>query len=175
MKIFDKTDFQANVDMSDPFRSKLQIINDIPNSENGIVLHEAGADGPPVHAHPLQEEWLTVIEGELEIYLNKKWNKLLAGETIHIPKNSPHSYRSRSKSDCLFAYKITPKGGFSEMMRCFEKLGKSGKLKSLSDFKSLIYLSMAFKNFKKDVKSIEPPDFVMSTMAWLGKVLGFKI
>lgn len=175
MTIIDKKSFQPNVDISQPFRSKLMIINDIPDSENGVVWHEAGADGPPIHTHPLQEEWLTVIEGVLEVYLNKQWHILTSSDTIHIPQNAPHSYRSRSDKGCLFAYQITPKGGFSDMMRCFEQLSKQGKIKGLKDVKSLIYLAMAFKQFKRDVRSIEPPDFVMSIMSGLGRLLGFKI
>jgi quercetin dioxygenase-like cupin family protein len=175
MTIINKTNFVPNVDISQPFKSKLLIINDIQGSENGVVWHQAGADGPPIHTHPLQEEWLTVIEGVLEVYLHKQWHILTSGDTIHIPQNAPHSYRSRSKVDCLFAYQITPKGGFSDMMRCFEQLSKSGKIKTLKDFKSLIYLAMAFKKFNKDVRSIEPPDFVMNLMASLGKLMGFKI
>lgn len=167
--------FIPNVDLSQPFNSKLMILNDIEGCENGIILHKAGADGPPIHTHPVQEEYFTIIKGELEVYKNKKWNVIKAGESIHIPVNTSHSYRSRSKVDCLFSYKITPNGGFSDMMRYYEKLSKQGKITSLSDFRSLVHLAMAFKKFSHDVKSTSPPDFVMTAMAYLGKILRYKI
>lgn len=170
-----ETKFRANLDLSRPFRSKLMILNDLEESENGLILHEAGADGPLIHSHLYQEELFTIIEGELEVYKDKKWNKLSAGQTIYIPVNAPHSYRSRSAKDCLFSYRITPKGGFTEMMMCFEQLSREGKIKTFKDLRSLIYLSMAFKKFGKEGKSVDPPDFVINIMAKLGKILGYKI
>jgi len=167
--------FVANVDIMIPFNSKVMLVNDIAGSENGQTWIRARTDGPPVHTHPLQEEWIQAISGGLEVYLNKKWNKLLPEESILIPENAPHTYRNSSPDDCVFAYKITPKGNFSEMMQCFEQLSKDSKLTSLKKFSSLLYLAMAFKKFKKDVRSISPPDFVMTIMAAIAKLRGYKI
>ena len=170
-----KPQFICNVDLSKPFRSKLMILNDMEGSENGLILHQAGADGPMIHTHLYQEECFTIMEGELEVYKDDTWNKLFAGQTIYIPANAPHSYRSRSTADCLFSYRITPKGGFTEIMMCFEKLSREGKIRTLKDLRSLIYLSMAFKKFGKEGKSVDPPDFVISLMAKLGNLLGYKL
>src|SRR5664279_3901402 len=119
--------FIANVDIMIPFNSKIMLLDNINGSENGQTFIKAGAVGPPLHTHPIQDEWMQTISGELEVYLNKKWNKLLSGESIHILQKSAHTYRNSSAHDCIFAYKITPEGNFSEMMKCFEKLSKDGK------------------------------------------------
>jgi quercetin dioxygenase-like cupin family protein len=169
------TAFVPNVDMMIPFNSKVMLLDNIAGSENGQTFIKAGADGPPIHTHPIQEEWMQCISGELEVYCNKKWSKLKPGDRIHISKNEAHTYRNRGGEDCIFAYLITPKGSFSDMMKCFERIAKEGKLTSLKKFNSLLYLAIAFKKFKKDVRSIAPPDFAMSAMAFIGRMKGFKV
>ena len=167
--------FVPNVDHLVPFNSQVMIINDIKGSENGLSLILANTDGPPIHSHPKQEEYLTVLEGVLEVFKDKKWNQLLPGGKIFIPKGAAHTYRNRSNDKCIFEYVITPEGSFSEMMVTLEQLSKDRKLTSTKDFKSLIYMSMTFGKYKNDVKSVAPPPFVMSFFAMIGKLKGYRI
>ncbi len=170
-----ETEFKPNVDLMKVFNSQIMLINDVENAENGLILIKAGADGPPIHTHPEQEELFKVLKGELQVYQTNKWVTVRAGEDIFTPKNMVHSYRSRDTEDCLFAYHLTPKQNFSNMLQTFEKMTNEGKLKSTSDIRSIIYLAMAFKKFSSEYVSVKPPAFVMSIMAGIGKLLGFKI
>lgn len=167
--------FRTDSDLTVPFNSQVMFINDIPGSENGLTRIGSMTDGPPIHTHPIQEEWMEVLEGELEVFLDKKWQCLVVGNSIHIPKNVAHTYRNRSGQPCIFSYKITPEGDFTGMMQAFEQLSKQQKLKSTKDLRSLIHLAMAFKRYKKDVRSVVPPDFVMSIFAWIGRIFAFKL
>lgn len=166
--------FVPNVDLMKAFNSQVMLINDIQGSENGMNLIKAGADGPPIHTHPEQEEYFKVVQGQLEVYKKDKWHTLMPGQEIMIPKQTAHSYRSRHAEDCIFEYKLTPDRQFSDMMQSFEKLQNEGKLKG-TDLKSIIYLAMTFKRYKSEVKSVNPPDFVISIMAGIGKIFGFML
>lgn len=167
--------FVPNVDHMVPFNSQVMLINDVAGSENGMVLILANTDGPPIHTHPLQDEVISVVEGELEVYKDKKWNKIKPGERVFIPKNAPHTYRNRSKDACTFQYLITPKGSFSEMMVTLEKLSKERKLTSTKDMGSIVYMAMTFDKYKRDVRSVAPPPFIMSFFAWIGRLRGLSI
>lgn len=167
--------FKSTIDHGKVFNSEIMIINDKPDSENGIVLIHAKTDGPPIHKHSVQEEVFTVLEGVLDIYKEDKWIKVEKGVSIHIPKNVAHTYKNSSNEACYFHYVITPKGSFTSMMQDFERLINSGKLKSTKDIRSVIYLSMVFRKYKNSVSSVTPPNFVMTMMAGVGKLLGFKI
>lgn len=167
-------EFIPNVNLMKAFNSQVMLINDINGSENGMNLIRAGADGPPIHTHPEQEEYFKVVSGQIEVYKKNKWHTLKKGDEIIIPKQTAHTYRSRCTEDCIFEYMLTPKRHFSEMMQSFEKLQNTGKLKG-KDLKSIIYLALTFKKYKEEVKSVVPPDFVISVMAGIGKLLGFKI
>jgi quercetin dioxygenase-like cupin family protein len=170
-----KNEFVPNVDHLVPFNSQVMLVNDVTGSENGMVLILANTDGPPIHTHPLQEEVISVVEGELEVYKDKKWNKLGPGQFVYVPKNTPHTYRNRSANKCTFQYLITPKGSFSDMMITLEKLAKQRKLTSTSDFKSIVYMAMTFNKYKKDVRSVTPPPFVMTIFSWIGRLKGYTL
>jgi quercetin dioxygenase-like cupin family protein len=169
------SEFRPNVDLMKAFNSQVMLINDQENAENGLTWIKAGADGPPIHKHPEQEEYFRAVKGKIQVYKQNQWLTLQPGDDIHIPKNTPHSYRSRHTDDCLFEYRLTPKRDFSGMMKTFERLINEQKLKGTSDLKSIIYLALTFQKYGKEVTAVNPPTFVISAMASLGKVLGFQV
>lgn len=168
-------EFKPNVNIMKAFNSQVMLVNDIENCENGQVLIKAGADGPPIHLHPEQEEYFKIVKGQLEVYKKNEWKTLNAGEEIFIPKETPHTYRSRHKDDCIFEYRLTPKRNFSAMMQTFERLMNEGKLLGTSGLKSIIYLSLTFKKYRSEIVSVSPPPFLISLMAGVGKLFGFKV
>jgi len=168
-------EFKPNVNIMKAFNSEVMLLNDIENCENGQTLIKAGADGPPIHKHPEQEEYFKIVKGQLDVYKKDQWKTLAAGEEIFIPKDTPHTYRSRHKDDCIFEYRLTPKKNFSAMMQTFERLMNEGKLNGTSDIKSMIYLSLTFKKYGSEVVSVNPPPFVINIMAGMGKIFGFKV
>ena len=68
-----------------------------------------------------------------------------------------------------------PALSFEEMMRELHGLVMSGKVKGFSDPKSLMYLSMLWVKHKDLQQSTQPPFFVMRGMAWIGRLLGYKL
>ena len=167
--------YQPDIDISKAFRSTVMTTNERGDAETGISYIEPGADGPPIHLHPNQDETFTVLQGTLEIYRQDRWHQLSAGEEIFIPKKTPHTFRSRDMEGCFYEYVVTPKGGFTDMLRTFERLMNADKIRSNSDIRSLIYLAMIFKKHESEVVSVNPPPFVMTTLAGLGKLMGFKL
>jgi mannose-6-phosphate isomerase-like protein (cupin superfamily) len=168
-------EFKPNVNLMKAFNSQIMLVDNIPNTENGLVLIKAGADGPPIHKHAVQDEYFSIVSGQLQVYQTNKWITLNAGDEIYTPKNMTHTYRSRHSEDCIFAYRMSPKQNFSNMMQQFEKLINEDKLKGTSDIRSLIYLSVAFKKYRSELTSVDPPQFVINILAGVGGLLGFKL
>ena len=167
------TPFNPNVNLLKAFNSQVMLINDREDCENGLTLIKAGADGPPIHLHPAQAEHFNVLQGRLQVYKEGKWHELGPGEEMFIPAQMPHSYRSRDAQDCLFAYRLTPGGRFSEMLKSFERLQDAGKITG-KGLGSVIHLAMTFRQHRTEVVSVQPPNFVIVLVAGLGKLLGFK-
>lgn len=53
--------------------------------------------GPPLHIHPLQDEWFYVIEGEYLFQVGGDRFEMKAGDTIFLPRNVPHAFIQRSE------------------------------------------------------------------------------
>jgi len=53
------------------------------------------------HSHP-NEQWIYILEGELEMHIDGKWLKAKPGHVFYIPANKVHQARNESKKDCVF-------------------------------------------------------------------------
>jgi mannose-6-phosphate isomerase-like protein (cupin superfamily) len=62
--------------------------------ENGHVfcslIIEPFADGPLKHIHTGFDEYFQISNGELTVWVDGKIKKLYPGETLHVPKGTPH-------------------------------------------------------------------------------------
>ena len=50
----------------------------------------------PVHVHPAQDEFILVLEGELELKLDGVWSKAKEGDLVRMPRGVPHCYFNKS-------------------------------------------------------------------------------
>lgn len=142
-----------------------------------VMIAEIGPNesGPPMHLHPAQHETYEVLEGEAEFRLGTKKLIVKQGETIEIPPNTPHTFRNATNQWLKMQDTHTPALTFEEMMRELHGLVVAGKVKSLSDFQSMIYMSMLWVKHKEVQTSVKPPFFVMKAMAFIGKLSGYKL
>ena len=53
------------------------------------------------HSHP-NEQWIFILEGELEMEFDGKWRKGKPGDVFYVPAEKIHKARNESKSDCVF-------------------------------------------------------------------------
>ena len=134
-----------------------------------------GESGPPAHIHPKQHETYEVLEGEGEFVLGTRRLLIKPGDTIEIPANTPHTFKNSTASWLKMRDTHQPALSFEEMMRELHGLVMSGKVKGFSDPKSLMYLSMLWVKHKDLQQSTQPPFFVMRGMAWIGRLLGYKL
>jgi len=160
--------FEPSIDNLKALGTKIQW-KEQPNAEAGTVLLMPHKDGPPIHYHPKQEERFFIVSGQLDVYKNNKWITLKAGDSIVIPKQTPHTYRNTSGEVVLFDFCITPKVRFTEMIESMDALVQEGKIKG-QDFKSLMYLSRVMAAYPDVTQSVNPPQFVVRAMAALSKI-----
>ncbi len=53
------------------------------------------------HSHP-NEQWIFILEGELEMEFDGKWRKGKPGDVFFVPAGKIHKARNESRSDCVF-------------------------------------------------------------------------
>jgi quercetin dioxygenase-like cupin family protein len=58
------------------------------------TLDPPGTFVPP-HIHPTQDEFIYMLEGTFDFYLDGSWTKAKAGDLVRMPKGLPHGYYNR--------------------------------------------------------------------------------
>ena len=53
------------------------------------------------HSHP-NEQWIFILEGELEMQFGRKWYRGGPGSVFYVPAGKVHRARNEGKKDCVF-------------------------------------------------------------------------
>ncbi len=64
--------------------------------------------GVPPHVHPTQDEFIYVLEGEFDLYLDGTWTKAKAGDLVRMPKGVPHAYYNRTQATNRALFWVSP-------------------------------------------------------------------
>jgi quercetin dioxygenase-like cupin family protein len=65
-----------------------------------LMRYPAGQPSEP-HSHP-NEQWIFVLEGELEMQLDGAWHKAGPGEVFYVPANKVHRAANNGERDVVF-------------------------------------------------------------------------
>ena len=80
--------------------------------------------GPPLHIHPNQDEVFYILEGEHLFQLGEERFHLTAGDTIFIPRGTPHAPAQVSEKG-KYLYFFTPSGKMEDFFRALSALKKN--------------------------------------------------
>ncbi len=64
----------------------------------------------PVHIHPNQDEFILVLDGELDLKLDGIWSKATAGDLVRMPRGVPHGYFNKSDAPARALFWVSPAG-----------------------------------------------------------------
>lgn len=111
---------------------------------------------PPLHYHPSQEEFFTVLTGELTVILNGERKIFKEGEALHIPPNTHHAMWNAGSKATVVNWKILPALS-SEYL--FENItGIANNSKTNADGKpSLLQLALTANRFSNVFRASKPP------------------
>lgn len=77
-------------------------------------------DGAPPHIHTREDEMISVIEGDYEIFLDGKTYRATAGAVVYFPRSITHGFRNVGTTPARALFIVTPGENFE---RFFEELG----------------------------------------------------
>jgi len=69
------------------------------------VVTKPDAEGPPLHEHPNEEQFVLVLEGKLRMVLDGEVKEIGPGDLIHIPRNVSHTVRALGGAARFFTCK----------------------------------------------------------------------
>jgi DNA-binding transcriptional MerR regulator len=91
------------------------------DTDGAMCVIEINNSGWPRHVNPEQDEWLYVVEGEVELEIGRKRFHLHARESMFIPRNVEHVWTAVSvPAQILNTYQ--PAGKIEEFFRALAKL-----------------------------------------------------
>jgi quercetin dioxygenase-like cupin family protein len=79
----------------------------------------APGEGPPLHLHADEDEFVYVLEGLLRIRLNDTDHHAAAGSFVFIPRGLPHAWQNAGSDEARLLFGFTP--GAPGMERFFER------------------------------------------------------
>ena len=62
----------------------------------------------PVHVHPTQDEFILVLEGQLDLKLDGEWTLAQAGDIVRMPRGIPHGYFNKSDKPAKALFWVSP-------------------------------------------------------------------
>ena len=82
------------------------------------TLDPPGTFVPP-HVHPTQDEFIAILEGELEVELDGQRHKAPAGSLVKMPRGIPHGYFNKSEKPARALFWVSP---MQKLEALFDKL-----------------------------------------------------
>ena len=73
--------------------------------------------GVPCHVHRLEDEILTVLEGEYEVFLDGKTFTATQGAIANFPRFVPHGFRNASRGPARALFVVTPAESFAKFFQ----------------------------------------------------------
>jgi uncharacterized RmlC-like cupin family protein len=71
------------------------------------TLDPPGTFVPP-HIHPTQDEFIYMLEGTFDLYLDGAWTKASAGDLVRMPKGLPHGYYNKQDKPARALFSVSP-------------------------------------------------------------------
>lgn len=87
------------------------------------AVWEPGASAPPPHLHPAQDERFEVLSGSLTVVVNGGTRVLAAGETLDIPRGTPHRMWNAGDVPARARWTVTPALRTEEFFRSMAAVG----------------------------------------------------
>ena len=137
-------------------------------------VEASAGDGPPLHVHHHAEESYRVLSGVLEVNIKGEWKQVVAGETLTVPRGTPHTLRSHVPVELINVHK--PALDFERFFRRLHKLvTEQGVKLPPKNFRSAVLMGMLFTAHEEENVTVQPPQVVMRILAVLGRLLGYRL
>ncbi len=165
--------------MENPYQGEARIVFTKTAEQTGgevfglEVYIRAGAPGTPEMVHPLQDESFEILSGSLDFRIAGQERRLEAGESLLIPKGTPHNWWNESNKDAHALVELRPALRSEELFANIY-----GLLNEKGDLPNLLQMAVLFNEHFNEGYLTKPPLLVQKAMfgvlAPVGRLLGYK-
>ena len=136
-----------------------------------------GAAGTPVHTHPIATESYTVLDGEMDVFVDGSWQTLRAGESLSVPPNVPHTFRNSSGGLTRIYNTHATALRRAEVFADVERMASS-RIQLMADdmkTKDMLYNAVLATTYPDEIQLISPPRPILRLAGGLGRLLGYRV
>lgn len=94
----------------------------------------------PPHIHPNQDEWITVLDGELEVEFGEEKLTAGPGDLVRMPMGEPHGIFNRSGADARSVFGVAPCGKLFDLFKALDGVTDPAELVRLSALHDVHFL-----------------------------------
>lgn len=120
---------------------------------------------PTPHYHPLQEEFFTVLSGQITVRMDGQLMILNQGETLHIPPNKVHSMWNDTTVKTIVKWKVQPAMNTENLLET--AFGLAADNKTDEDGKPGILQGVLIANKYSNVFRLARPPFAIQKIAFI--------
>jgi mannose-6-phosphate isomerase-like protein (cupin superfamily) len=107
----------------------LRIVSETPDALAVEANWGPSGTAPPAHLHPAQDEHFEITAGQLRAELDGRPRELKAGDTLDIPRGTPHRMWNPHDAPASASWRTTPGGRTAEWFRTVDRLTDGGRRK----------------------------------------------
>jgi quercetin dioxygenase-like cupin family protein len=144
----------------------------------GDLYLQPGAFVAAEHIHPLQEERFEVISGTLRGRVAGKDLASGPGETVVVPKGTPHVWWNSGDDELHVLVEIRPALRIETFFETFFGLAQDGKVNPKTGLPNPFQLALIMRTYRNELVLARPPGLVQTLLfallAPIGRLLGYK-
>lgn len=135
-------------------------------------------EDPLVHTHPNAIETYEILEGEMEFFIKDKWIKAAKGDKLTVPMGVTHAFRNptdkvvkvyNTHEPALMMHEY-----FEDVCRVLDKVTDGRQKTFKMDLKAKLYLGVLMSHYRNDIIAVNPPDFAVKILGFIGKLMGVR-
>nr|WP_068891448.1 cupin domain-containing protein [Pedobacter panaciterrae] len=123
---------------------------------------------PPIHFHPHQEEYFTILKGELTVRLGGEIRVYRSGSTIHIKPDVKHSMWNEGLMDCVVNWKVYPAMDTENLLTTLTQLANNGETNN-AGVPHLSVLVFLLKKYNQTFRLAKLPIGILNVLSILFK------
>jgi mannose-6-phosphate isomerase-like protein (cupin superfamily) len=141
-----------------------------------VEWQPAGADHkPPYHFHPLQDEHFEVHEGELTVRLRDQATVLRSGDSIEVPRGTPHSMWNSGHTVTRATWQVRPALRTEQFYTAVHEMRSAGATDKRGSI-AVPAAGMIFKAFPDEFRLVMPELArrpAIALLAAIGRLRGY--
>jgi mannose-6-phosphate isomerase-like protein (cupin superfamily) len=136
-----------------------------------------GGKPPPAHYHPEQDEHFEVLEGTLTAKLNGEERDLKPGETLDIPRRTPHQIWNRGEVEARAIWQTRPALRTENWFRSIDRLFREGRV-GKNGMPGPLAFGVFLSEYRDVFRLVSPPDLIarplLVVLGLFGRARGYR-